>query len=193
MLPDFTPMGLLPPGDYPLSLADLRNSMLVSGPRALVAAGAWDTIWRAQLVENLAALTSQLWQAGIGQVFINGSFVEDKAHPNDIDGYFETDLAELRSGRLEAALNAVDPHRAWTWDMARRHFDPDSGKRQLPLWHAYRVELYPHVPGLLSGIRDQYGHELPFPSAFRQQRDTFAQKGIVRVMKEPARSIGGQP
>jgi hypothetical protein len=30
-----------------------------------------------------------------------------------------------------------------------------------------QVELYPHYPGLLSGIRDQFGNNLPFPSAFR--------------------------
>lgn len=186
MLPDFTPMGLLPPGDYPLTLEELRHSMLVIGPPALVAVGAWDATWRAQLVDNLAVLTAQLWQVGIDALFINGSFLEDKAHPNDIDGYFETDLRSLASGRLEAALNALDPRSAWTWDPTRRRFDPDSGKWQLPMWHAYRVELYPHVPGLLSGIRDRYGNELQFPSAFRQQRDTFAQKGIIRIVKEPS-------
>lgn len=183
MLPDFTTEGLLPPGDYALTLAALQQSMLVSGPPALVVLGAWDRQWRAHLVENLAVLVAQLWRSGIDRIFIDGSFVEDKAHPNDIDGYFESDLHALASGQLEASLNALDPQRAWTWDVARRRFDPDSGKRQLPMWHAYRVELYPHIPGLLSGIRDQHGNELPFPSAFRQQRATFAPKGIVQIIR----------
>ena len=37
------------------------------------------------------------------------------------------------------------------------------------MWHRCRVELYPHV-GQLSGIRDKYGNELEFPSAFRLSR-----------------------
>ncbi len=44
------------------------------------------------------------------------------------------------------------------------------------------VELYPHFPGLLSGICDQFGHELQFPAAFRQQRGTGLQKGIVKII-----------
>jgi hypothetical protein len=181
VLPAFTSDGVLPPGDYRLTLAELRASMLVAGPPGGI--GAWDVEWRRQLVDNLAILAAQLWQAGIDQIFIDGSFVEDKAHPNDIDGYFECDPRMLASGQLESVLNTLDPHRAWTWDVTRRRFDPDSGKRQLPMWHAYRVELYPHFPGLLSGIRDRYGHELQFPSAFRQQRNTFAPKGIIQIVR----------
>jgi len=183
VLPDFTAEGLLPAGDYPLTLPQLRASTLVVGPPPLVAAGTWDAAWRAHLVDNLAILVDQLWRVGLDRIFVNDSFVEDKAHPNDIDGYFECTYAMLASGQLEAALNALDPEHAWTWDVTRRRFDTDSGKWQLPMWHAYRVELYPHVPGLLSGIRDRYGNELPFPSAFRQQRGTFAPKGIVRILK----------
>jgi hypothetical protein len=51
------------------------------------------------------------------------------------------------------------------------------------MWHRYRVELYPHVPGLGvgSGITDKYGHELEFPSAFRQSRRDGAPRGIVKI------------
>ena len=31
-------------------------------------------------------MTRQLWQVGVHEVFADGSFVEEKAHPNDIDG-----------------------------------------------------------------------------------------------------------
>jgi len=48
------------------------------------------------------------------------------------------------------------------------------------MWHVYRVELYPHV-GQLCGIRDRYGHELEFPSAFRQSRRDGTPKGIVKI------------
>jgi hypothetical protein len=139
--------------------------MLVRGPQG--ASATWDTAWRAVLVDNLAILVAQRWQVGIGTIFIDGSFVEDKDHPNDIDGYFECDLMRLATGELQRKLNLLDPYKVWTWDpAARRPFRGDP-KRQLPMWHTYRVELYPHV-GQLSGIRDQHDHELEFPAAFRQ-------------------------
>lgn len=58
----------------------------------------------------------QLWQVGVTEIFIDGSFAEDKDHPNDIDGYFECDLKQLASGELERELNLLDPHKVWTWD-----------------------------------------------------------------------------
>ena len=51
------------------------------------------------------------------------------------------------------------------------------------MWHRYRIELYPHTIGQLSGIRDQFGNDLQFPSAFRQTRGTFAPKGIVHIVQ----------
>ena len=51
------------------------------------------------------------------------------------------------------------------------------------MWHRYRVELYPHF-GQSSGIRDKYGHELQFPSAFRQQRGSSEPKGIIQITQE---------
>ena len=54
------------------------------------------------------------------------------------------------------------------------------------MWHAYRVELYPHYAGLLAGM-DAHGNELEFPAWFRQQRANGAAngaaKGIVRIVK----------
>lgn len=185
MLPDFDGSGLLPPGDYPLTLPDLRMSLLVCG--GLKTSPSWDADWRAQLVDNLEVLVGQLHQARargmVGRIFIDGSFVEEKDHPNDIDGYFECDLRAFASGALEQVLNSLDPDQVWTWDPGRRLFEPHSGKRQLPMWHRYRVELYPHVPGLLAGIQDRYGNEQEFPSAFRQQRGTFLPKGIVEIVE----------
>jgi hypothetical protein len=56
------------------------------------------------------------------------------------------------------------------------------------MWHQYQVELYPHFPGLLSGIHDQCGNELPFPSAFRLSRRDYLPKGIVQIVKPPSGS-----
>lgn len=179
MLPPFQENGLLPPGDYEMSLEELRASALVTGPEEL----AWDSDWRRHLVDNLEIMVSQLWQVGIKEIYVDGSFVEDKARPNDIDGYFVCDLAFLSSGRLQQELNLLEPDKIWTWDLASRRPYRGYPKRQLPMWHKYRVELYPHVPGMGwgCGIRDKSGHELEFPSAFRQCRRDGAVKGIVKI------------
>ena len=132
-LPPFTPEGLLPSGDYTLSLAELAGSMLVGGPPGH--GPTWDDAWRAQLVTNLAVLVRQPWTAGIDQIFADGSFVEDKDHPNDIDGYFDCSRERLASGDLERSLNRLDPHRCWTWDPAKRRRYRGYPKRQLPMWH----------------------------------------------------------
>ena len=175
----FTPEGLLPAGEYILTVAELTDSLLVRGPDDAELCPNWDAAWRLQLVRNLAAVVDQLRQVGIVNVFVDGSFVEAKEHPNDIDGYFECDLMHLASGRLQRELNLLDPHKVWTWDPASRRPYHGYPKPQLPMWHQYRVELYPHV-GQLSGIRDAHGNELEFPSAFRLSRDGEP-KGIIRI------------
>lgn len=183
-IPPFDERGLLPPGDYAVTFAELRESVLVRGEGG---EGLWDEAWRRHLVEQCEVMVGQLWQAGIAEVFLDGSFVEDKAHPNDIDGYFACDLLDLASGDLQRRLNALDPHKIWTWDPDSRRAYRGDAKRQLPMWHRYRVELYPHF-GQPAGIQDRFGHELQFPSAFRQRRQTGEPKGIVRILK-----AGGAP
>jgi hypothetical protein len=179
-LPDFTEDGLLPPGDYELTLEELAESRLVEGPDDHERYPNWDKTWRRRLVENLGVMVRQLWQVGISNIFIDGSFTEDKQRPNDIDGYFECELLRLASGELERELNLLDPHKVWTWDPARRTAFRGYPKKQLPMWHVYRVELYPHY-GQLCGIRDEYGHELEFPSAFRRSRRSGRPRGIVKI------------
>src|SRR4051794_35784028 len=90
---DFSAEGMLPPGDYAVTLPILRSSMLVHGPANR--SPNWDESWRASLVDNFAVLVEQLWSAGVTEIFADGSFVEDKDHPNDIDGYFVCDLQRL--------------------------------------------------------------------------------------------------
>jgi hypothetical protein len=188
-IPPFDADGLLPPHDYELSLDELRQSILVSGPGNRAAYPSWDKPWRERLVNNLEILTRQLWQVGIREIFADGSFAEDKEHPNDIDGYFECNLMELMTGELERKLNLLDPSKVWTWDPASRKPYRGYPKKQLPMWHKYRVGFYPHVPGLGigSGILDKYGNQLEFPSAFRQCRRNGKPRGIVKI------KYGGQP
>jgi hypothetical protein len=159
----------------------LRASALVFGPPNRP--DEWDEDWRAHLVDQAEILARQLWDVGVSDVFLNGSFVEDKPHPNDIDGYFSVDVRRFASGELQRSLNALDPHGAWTWDPASRRPYRGYTKRQLPMWHAYRVELYPHYDQF-SGIVDAHGHPLTFPSAFRTVRLTDEEKGIVRLLPD---------
>ena len=188
-IPSFTADGLLPSGDYEVSFDELRESILVRGPSDKRRYPSWDVPWRSTLVNHLEVLTRQLWDAGIREVFADGSFAEDKNHPNDIDGYFVCDLKRLASGALERELNLMDPYKVWTWDPASRRPYQGYPKKQLPMWHKYRVELYPHVPnlGATSGIRDRYGNDLEFPAAFRQSRRDGSPRGIVKIQ------FGGRP
>ena len=87
VIPDFESDGLLPTGDYEVSFSELRESVLALGPRT-EEYSSWDSAWRLSLIDNLEILTRQLWKAGIRDIFADGSFAEDKLHPNDIDGYF---------------------------------------------------------------------------------------------------------
>lgn len=179
-LPFFTPEDVLPAGEYAMTLEEIRNSHLVTGEGNPSAT--WDRAWRSRLVTNLSILVRQLWEVGVDHIFVDGSFVENKDHPNDIDGYFEAEELRIILGTLEAELNALDPYQIWTWKQSLRRPDPNSAKWQLPTWHQYRVELYPHY-GQLIGITDEYGNELQFPAAFRKSRIDHRPKGIVRVIK----------
>jgi hypothetical protein len=183
VIPPFQRDGLLPPDDYEVSFEELRKSVLTVGPAGGSSHFSWDSDWRERLVDNFEVLVKQLWLVGIREIFADGSFVEDKDHPNDIDGYFVCGLKELASGDLTQQLNLLDPYKVWTWDPLSRKPYRGYPKKQLPMWHRYRVELYPHIPGLGlgSGIRDKYGHELEFPSAFRQSRRDGTPKGIIKI------------
>ncbi len=183
VIPPFQPDGLLPPGDHEVSFEELRASVLTQGNPNTVGKSSWDTAWRMLLVDNFEVLARQLWKVGVHEIYADGSFAEDKDHPNDIDGYFVCGLRELASGELTQNLNLLDPYKIWTWDPASRKPYRGYPKKQLPMWHRYRVELYPHVPGLgmASGIRDKFGHELEFPSAFRQSRRDGKARGIVKI------------
>ncbi len=179
-LPLFNQDGMLPPGDYPMTLSALRTSYLVTGQNT--DSTTWDCEWRRFLVDHLETVVGQMWQVGIDRIFVDGSFVENKDHPNDIDGYFECDEYAFLSGAIAADLNAIDPDKIWTWNRSSRRPDPNSAKSQLPMWHRYRVEMWPHY-GNLSGIKDRFGNDQTFPSAFRLSRREHKAKGIVQIVR----------
>jgi len=59
-LPPFASDGLLPVGDYPMTIPQLRESHLVTGIYSI--SHGWDAAWRRHLVDNLEILASELWQ-----------------------------------------------------------------------------------------------------------------------------------
>ncbi len=71
-LPTFTQDGVLPAGDYVLTLPELAISPLVVGWRE---GREWDVRWRQTLVENLSTMVGHLERAGVRDIFIDGSFV----------------------------------------------------------------------------------------------------------------------
>ena len=183
----FNADGFLEPETYEATFEEIRSSILVNGDGR---SETWDQGWRSELVNRVEVLTKQLWDVGVEDIFLDGSFVEDKDHPNDIDGYFDPhlngfkreDLVKLE--KLVSDLNDIDPHKVWDWSPESRKAYRGYPKKQLPMWLLYRVEFYPHINGWHSGITDEFGHELTFPSAFRQSRSNFKPKGIVKVLRE---------
>lgn len=178
MILSFNDKGLLPPGDYEVTFEEIRQSVVVLGPPH---EPGWDREWREVLVGNLEIMVKQLISVGIQDIFINGSFVQNKLHPNDIDGYFVCDIRRLADGSLQRELNLLEPDKIWTWDHNSRRPYKGCTKKQLPMWHKYRVELYPHF-NQPSGIVDRFGNQLQFPAAFRQERYTHEQKGIIKII-----------
>ena len=168
-----------------MTIAELQQSWLVCGGPQIDEK--WDVAWRSNLVKNLELLVNQLWAVGITEIFVDGSFVEDKNKPGDIDGYFECRVEDFK--RLKVELNNLNPG-IWTWDDKDKRFHPDSpSKRQIPMWHSYRVELWPHYGNLPIG-RDKFGNALQCPSFFRQLKDQTSlrddepiQKGIIKILK----------
>tara|TARA_B100001245_G_scaffold232877_1_gene215780 strand:- start:400 stop:948 length:549 start_codon:yes stop_codon:yes gene_type:complete len=173
----FTKEGYLPPGDYEMTAEDIESSILVVHPQR----DTWDEEWRRQLLENLMCLVRELWQVGITEIYIDGSFVEEKDHPNDIDGYFEVEAKYFYTKSLERDLNKLNPDKIWTW--ARSVKTPGLGKRVLPMWEKYRVELFPDFAGSRTGLQDRHGRDIGFPEAFRRCRKGRVKKGIIKLVK----------
>ena len=178
----FNEAGLLPEGDYSLTLDQLRKSMLVAGPDPKN--DSWDVEWREHLVDNLAIIVRQLWEVGITEIYVDGSFAEARAHPNDIDVYFECDLKYLASGELEKRLNEIDPAKSWTWDDERRQHDENTGKGQLPMWWAYRIEAWPDYGQGSTVIHPITKMEMTHRELFRISRSGGTPKGIIKIVRE---------
>ncbi|MFC4076212.1 DUF6932 family protein [Salinithrix halophila] len=167
---EFDVYGRLPVGDYPLTLDQLRSSILVQG----TGRHPMDTQWRLQLVNNLEELVQPLWEIGIEDIFINGSFVTSKARPGDIDGYYVCDVRDLVSESLFRVLAEVSGEDIWD---TRKRVQVGYDDFKPKMWEKYRCELYPHCEEIHLNFPDP-----PFPEFFRQTR-VGTGKGIVKLIR----------
>src|SRR5699024_6048682 len=109
----FTKDGVLPRGDFELTINELRQSVLIKGENDL---HVWDEQWRIYLIDQLEILVQELWKVEVDQIFIDGSFVENKCALNGIVRYFECDWMAIATGKVERKLNALKPHKIWSRD-----------------------------------------------------------------------------
>lgn len=75
-IPDFNDLGYLPPGVYESSWPEFMKRFATNAQRQ-------------RLITGIAAALHKLGIAGCRRVIIGGSFVTDKEHPNDFDGWYE--------------------------------------------------------------------------------------------------------
>jgi hypothetical protein len=166
--------------DYEVTLEEIRNSLLVTGPELMPSD--WNISRRQWLVNNLEILVRQLWSAGIETVYVDGSFVTSKGIPGDIDACFQCDSLDWTSGALAKRLNEATQDKIWTWLTADRVIVPGYLKNRLPMWRTYRVEIYPYSLKRQNGILiDGVFH--PFPDVFRRVKFTDRRKGILKLLK----------
>jgi hypothetical protein len=178
-LPSFD-AGLLPAGDHSAKISELSRSFLVTGEGIRIPT--WDSNRRAQLVDNLKLFVRQLWQMGVERIFVNGSFVTAKPAPGDIDAYFECEVTQYP--RIHVGLLQMEP--PLPWDLTRRRIDPESGIPKPQMWHEYRVEIFPHFTDhpQPTGVRDEQGANLYFPTLFRRDKETGRPKGVIQIIRE---------
>lgn len=133
-------------------------------------------------------MCSHLWEVGIEEIYLDGSFTEAKAYPNDIDGYFECDVRRVATGELQREPWSDRPKEVLDLGPKGEARLPRIRKEaatyvELPMWHAYRVELYPYYDQP-AGITDEYGNPLTFPAAFRKRRRDDEPRGIVKAAED---------
>lgn len=87
--------------------------------------------------------------------------------------------SDWQTGTLQSQLNQLDPYHVWTWDASTRMKHPDASSKKLPMWHRYRVELYPQH--LDSGIYNLKGKRMNFLEAFQTTRGGRKHRGVLKI------------
>ena len=107
------------------------------------------------------------WNAGIEEIYIDGSFCTEKPDPGDVDGYWvEPDLD---------VYDRIDPY----WIDFRPVFVRTAGKWRWRMWADHGVEFFIH-PAM------QATEEEGFPEFFRHDRAGLP-RGVIRVITSDER------
>ena len=165
------PYGLLPPGTHDATLEEIRASILVEGPPKPIPG--WDRAHRLWLLDQLAPFVEDLWAAEVQDIFLDGSFVTDKARPTDIDGFYEA-LFERQKSILPILL-ARNP----IW-MPQRVTTPEK-QRKTQMWINHKIEIYPAWEPAEEGIL--YRKFFTFQRVPARGGPKMVPKGIVKVLK----------
>lgn len=179
-LPPFTRDGVLPEGDYELTVSELEQSTLA----AAFIGDEESRIWRRTLATSAGIIIDQLRQAGITQIYVDGSFATSKPIPGDVDIYFECSMAQIATDDLLETLNRIDPRQCWTWDDEDRLPELVDGKRQLPMWWEYRVEAWPEFGQKSGQFHPITNESLTHAQLFRIMKYSGIPKGIIKIIDE---------
>jgi hypothetical protein len=152
MLPPFDEeTGYLPPGVHDAALDEIKQRF-------------GSTVRRSRLVANLRLVVQQLWDAGVAEIFIDGSFCTSTPIPNDIDGYWVY-VKGLDRAKLDPVLLQFD----------RVVTDPSTGEPVRPMKLRYGVEFAVHP------INRATPFGLSYPEFFSRSRDGVP-RGYVRIV-----------
>lgn len=120
MIPSHTPDGYLPPGVYRATLAEIEVAFGKSSER------------RRKLFAGLVKAVTNLFEAGAKRVYVGGSFVSNRASPNDVDGCWgpldEMDLSKLDFAFLDSKYGRKEMKRKYGVDFfIETNREADSG------------------------------------------------------------------
>ena len=138
-IPILTKNGELPPGEHKTTLAEIEKRFGKSNHK------------RVALMKGLWAASQNFIEAGVKNIWVNGSFVTSKAEPNDIDGCWEY-------------TNAVDLEKLDSVFLMRN---------RVPMKEKYGLEFF--ISNLVEGASGQ-----PFSNFFQLNRNQDP-KGILVV------------
>jgi hypothetical protein len=144
--------GYLPPGVHDATFGEFQARFATNGRRLT-------------LINGLRRVVSQLFAAGVEEVFIGGSFCTKTPLPNDVDGYWVYKKGLDR--------NKIDPV---ILNMNAHALDPVSGRFVRAIKLKYGVEFFMDSPNAtIDG--------LTCAEFFGFSRDG-KERGIIRVRKE---------
>lgn len=144
--------GYLPPGVHDATFGEFQERFATNGRRLA-------------LLNGLRQVVSQLFKAGVEEVFVGGSYCTKAPLPNDIDGYWVYKKGLDRSKIDPVILN-----------MNSLVLDPISGRFVRAIKLKYGVEFFMDTPNAtINGLTCE--------RFFRFSRDG-TERGIIRIRRE---------